>query len=39
MQLNTIADAIDTGTLIGQDPELIKKLRKEYLRLYYAGPK
>lgn len=38
-QLNEIADAIDTGTLIGQDPELIKKLRKEYLRLYYAGPK
>ncbi|MDI1249988.1 MAG: hypothetical protein PSV13_14085, partial [Lacunisphaera sp.] len=38
-QLNGIADAIDTGTLIGQDPELIKKLRQEYLRLYYAGPK
>lgn len=38
-QLNGIADAIDTGILIGQDPELIKKLRKEYLRLYYAGPK
>lgn len=38
-QLNGIADAIDTGLLIGQDPELIKKLRQEYLRLYYAGPK
>ena len=38
-QLNGIADAIDTGILIGQDPELIKKLRQEYLRLYYAGPK
>lgn len=38
-QLNGIADAIDTGILIGQDPELIKKLRQEYLRLSYAGPK
>lgn len=38
-ELNGIADAIDTGTLIGQDPELIKKLRAEYLRLYYSGPK
>jgi hypothetical protein len=38
-QLNALADAIELGTLLGQDPAITRKLRAEYLRLYYSGPK
>lgn len=38
-QLNEIADAVEVDEAIGRDPALVKKVRDEYLRLYYAGPK
>lgn len=37
-QLNAMVDAIELGTLLGQDPEVTKRLRAEFLRLYYSGP-
>lgn len=37
-QLNELADAVEIGTLAGQDPEVTKKLREEFLRIYYSGP-
>ncbi len=36
--LNSIADSVDLATLAGQDPEITRKSRDEYLKLYYSGP-
>jgi hypothetical protein len=36
--LNRIADSIELATLAGQDPEITRKTRTEYLKLYYSGP-
>jgi hypothetical protein len=36
--LNGIADSIERATLSGQDPEITRKTRTEYLKLYYSGP-
>jgi hypothetical protein len=36
--LNSIVDSIDLATLAGQDPEITRKTRDEYLKLYYSGP-
>jgi len=36
--LNGIADSIDLATLASQDPEITRKARDEYLKLYYRGP-
>ncbi|MDB6115481.1 MAG: hypothetical protein JWQ83_1471 [Lacunisphaera sp.] len=38
-QLNHLADSIDLAVAAGQDAELTRKARAEYLKLYYAGPK
>lgn len=37
-QLNRIADGIELAVLAGQDPEITRKARDAYLKLYYAGP-
>ncbi len=36
--LNRIVDSIDLAVLAGQDPEITRKARAEYLKLYYSGP-
>jgi len=36
--LNGIADSIELAALAGQDPEITRKTRAEYLKLYYRGP-
>jgi len=36
--LNSIADSIDLATFAHQDPEITRKARDEYLKLYYSGP-
>ncbi len=38
-QLNALADAVDTATLGEQDPALTQKIRAEFEKLYYTGPK
>jgi len=37
-QLNELAAAAEIGTVAGQDPEVVKKIREEFLRIYYSGP-
>jgi len=37
-QLNELAAAAEIGTVAGQDPEMVKKIREEFLRIYYSGP-
>lgn len=37
--MNGLADGIEMQELLGRDPEDIKKLRAEYQKLYYSGPK
>ena len=37
--MNGLADAIELDTAVGRDPAQIKKLRDEYEKLYYSGPK
>lgn len=38
-QMNALADGIELQEAAGRDPEEIKKLRAEYIKLYYSGPK
>lgn len=38
-QLNELAAGIELQAAFGLSPEEIKKLRAEYLKLYYSGPK
>jgi hypothetical protein len=38
-QMTGLADGIELQELLGRDPEEIKKLRAEYQKLYYSGPK
>lgn len=38
-QMDTLADGIELQELLGRDPAEIKKLRAEYQKLYYSGPK
>jgi hypothetical protein len=37
-EMNSIVDSIDLATLARQDPEITRKSRDEYLKLYYRGP-
>jgi len=37
--MNALADGIELQEAAGRDPEEIKKLRAEYTKLYYSGPK
>lgn len=37
--MNGLAEGIEMQELLGRDPEEIKKLRAEYQKLYYSGPK
>lgn len=38
-QMNDLASALELQEAAGRDPEEIKKLRAEYIKLYYSGPK
>lgn len=38
-QMNELAAGIELQAAFGRDPEEIKKLRAEYIKLYYSGPK
>jgi hypothetical protein len=38
-QMNELAAGIELQQALGRDPEDIKKLRAEYIKLYYSGPK
>jgi hypothetical protein len=38
-QMSGLADGIEMQELLGRDPAEIKKLRTEYEKLYYSGPK
>jgi hypothetical protein len=38
-QMNSLADGLEMQELLGRDPAEIKKLRAEYQKLYYSGPK
>ena len=38
-QMNELAAGIEIQEALGRDPEEIKKLRAEYTKLYYSGPK
>lgn len=38
-QMNEFAAALEMQAALGRDPEEIKKLRAEYTKLYYSGPK
>lgn len=38
-QMNDLASALELQEAAGRDPEEIKKLRAEYVKLYYSGPK
>lgn len=38
-QMNELAAAIEMQAALGMDPKEVKKLRDEYLKLYYSGPK
>lgn len=38
-QMNSLAEGIEMQELLGRDPEEVKKLRAEYEKLYYSGPK
>jgi hypothetical protein len=39
VQMDELAGAIELQQALGRDPAEIKKLRAEYLKLYYSGPK
>jgi hypothetical protein len=36
--LDRIAESTDLAVISGQDPEITRKSRAEYLKLYYSGP-
>ena len=38
-KMNELAAGIELQEALGRDPEEIKKLRAEYTKLYYSGPK
>ncbi len=38
-QMNDLANSLEIQEAAGRDPADIKKLRAEYLKLYYSGPK
>jgi hypothetical protein len=38
-QMNDLASSLELQEAAGRDPEEIKKLRAEYTKLYYSGPK
>jgi len=38
-QMNALAAAIEMQAALGLDPKEVKKLRDEYMKLYYSGPK
>lgn len=39
VQMNDLASSLELQEAAGRDPEEIKKLRAEYTKLYYSGPK
>lgn len=38
-QMNDLASSLELQEAAGRDPEEIKRLRAEYVKLYYSGPK